>query len=130
MNVVREGTKPWSRLVDVWRITSNQEYLAECFIDWRSDQPNVREAGDLQLVLVGTCEDFLLEDSENDLASDSSSVSYPIREEERVAYGLLIHPALKHPGKFIRVGIFYSQPKGRGGMKLFEGCETRTVEII
>ncbi|KAM4055295.1 heterokaryon incompatibility protein [Hirsutella rhossiliensis] len=48
---------------------------------------------------------------------------------ERVAYGLMIHPANK-PGEFYRLGAFFSEPYGRGGLAFFDGCETRAIRLI
>ncbi|OIW32576.1 HET-domain-containing protein [Coniochaeta ligniaria NRRL 30616] len=51
-------------------------------------------------------------------------------EADRLAYGLLISPSSTLAGKYYRVGVFYSEPKGRGGLRFFNNCDTRTVEII
>lgn len=50
-------------------------------------------------------------------------------EPDRMAYGLLIHPAEK-PGEFVRLGTFKSQCSQLGGLGFFEGCETKTVRLI
>ncbi|KAI0384850.1 HET-domain-containing protein [Hypomontagnella monticulosa] len=48
---------------------------------------------------------------------------------ERYAYGIIIHPA-SEPGKYLRVGVFHSVPRERGGLDYFRGYPARTVEII
>ncbi|XXG97309.1 hypothetical protein Hte_003605 [Hypoxylon texense] len=48
---------------------------------------------------------------------------------ERHAYGIVIHPA-STPGKYLRVGVFYSVPVESGGLKYFQNRPTQTVEII
>ncbi|KAI1136820.1 HET-domain-containing protein [Hypoxylon sp. FL0543] len=50
-------------------------------------------------------------------------------DEERDAYGIIVHPA-SAPGKYIRVGVFYSTPRECGGMKYFRSQPKRTIEII
>ncbi|KAI8715153.1 hypothetical protein NCS52_01022400 [Fusarium sp. LHS14.1] len=52
-------------------------------------------------------------------------------KEKLVVYGLLLHPA-KETGKFLRVGLFVSNPKKHvlGGMTLCQDWETKTIELI
>jgi hypothetical protein len=50
-------------------------------------------------------------------------------EPDRMAYGLLIHPA-ERPGEFVRVGTFKFQCSQLGGLGFFEGCKTKTVRLI
>ncbi|KAI1780884.1 HET-domain-containing protein [Hypoxylon cercidicola] len=56
-------------------------------------------------------------------------VVHPMTTAERNAYGLIIHPA-SAPGKYLRVGVFYSVPVEHGGMKYFQNRPIQTVEII
>lgn len=56
--------------------------------------------------------------------------------EERLAWGLIIcgaeddDPQDPTEKEYYRVGIFYSYPKGKGGLKLFDKCETKTICLI
>ncbi|KAI0880285.1 HET-domain-containing protein [Annulohypoxylon maeteangense] len=71
----------------------------------------------------------------DDIDSESEEISFEeaqVRDANagRFAYGLIIHPA-NAKGKFFRVGIFSSWPKGAGGLKgYFENQPSTTVEII
>lgn len=47
----------------------------------------------------------------------------------RLAYGLLIHPAGK-PGEFHRIGTFRSECKEFGGLSFFDSCEMRTIRLV
>ncbi|KAI2624397.1 heterokaryon incompatibility protein-domain-containing protein [Hypoxylon sp. NC1633] len=51
------------------------------------------------------------------------------KEDTRLAYGLLVHPA---PGtdKFFRVGTFHSRPSDGWGFRSFEGYSETTVILI
>ncbi|KAI2632174.1 HET-domain-containing protein [Hypoxylon sp. NC1633] len=50
-------------------------------------------------------------------------------DDQRSAYGIVIHPS-SQPGKYLRLGIFYSIPLERGGLQYFQGRPMQTVEII
>ncbi|KAI1214496.1 HET-domain-containing protein [Annulohypoxylon truncatum] len=69
------------------------------------------------------------------LSDRASSSSEPDRnthlgeDEERCAYGIIVHPA-PEPGKFLRVGAFFSVPRECGGLGYFRSHPTRTIEII
>lgn len=49
---------------------------------------------------------------------------------DRCAIGLLVLPAPGKPRQYYRVGVFFSEPRGRGGLKAFQDLEDVTVEII
>lgn len=58
-----------------------------------------------------------------------------LTESDRRVWGLIIcHTDGSYKafgsGEYYRVGVFYSVPKGQGGLKLFYGCELRTVCVI
>ncbi|OTA95173.1 hypothetical protein M434DRAFT_394070 [Hypoxylon sp. CO27-5] len=70
------------------------------------------------------------EDLENSASPHkTTSKSRPGDDEDRYAYGIIIHPAAE-PGKYIRVGAFHSVPREYGGLKYFQSHPTRTIEII
>ncbi|KAI3318502.1 heterokaryon incompatibility protein-domain-containing protein [Xylariaceae sp. AK1471] len=64
------------------------------------------------------------------LESDSGSEADEVANYDRCAYGLLLYPAPANPGKYYRVGVFFSEPMGRGGLRAFRSFETKTVQII
>ncbi|KAI1389007.1 HET-domain-containing protein [Hypoxylon trugodes] len=68
----------------------------------------------------------LLSLNSNDRQASESGLS---KSDDRYAYGLVIHPA-SEPGKYLRVGVFHSVPRERGGLQYFRKYPTRTVEII
>ncbi|KAI2467405.1 HET-domain-containing protein [Annulohypoxylon bovei var. microspora] len=71
----------------------------------------------------------------DDFGSESEEISFMETlardaNADKFAYGLIIHPA-DAEGKFLRVGIFSSWPKGAGGLRRqFGDQQSRTVEII
>jgi hypothetical protein len=48
-------------------------------------------------------------------------------DTERIAWGLLIHPV--EDDKFVRIGRFKVYPQ-HGGLRAFQGCEWKAVELI
>ena len=56
-----------------------------------------------------------------------------LTESDRRVWGLIIchtdHEA-SGSGEYYRVGVFYSVPKGQGGLKLFHRCELKTICLI
>ncbi|KAI0533294.1 HET-domain-containing protein [Xylaria digitata] len=75
------------------------------------------------------------DESMNEPSSEDAEISFEEaltrdKDADKFAYGLIIYPA-EAEGKYFRVGIFSSWPKGKGGLKgYFEGWDTRTVEIL
>ncbi|KAJ4013506.1 hypothetical protein NW752_007808 [Fusarium irregulare] len=67
--------------------------------------------------------------SKSDIDSASVGAMELEPEGERLAYGLLIHPA-KIPGEYYRVGTFWSELKGVGGLAFFERCEMTTLRLV
>ncbi|KAI1411243.1 HET-domain-containing protein [Hypoxylon sp. FL1857] len=59
----------------------------------------------------------------------TTSESPPDNDEERYAYGIIVHPA-SEPGKYIRVGAFHSVPREFGGLDYFRSYQKQTLEII
>lgn len=139
-----------------WQMCKNNEYVAYLSFDW--DEFNDDESFEnLSLVLLGSCKarvntpwrlidvipeaesDSGLEDNETYVyhmievaeSGEKAKVTgpHPMAEGERHAYGIIIHPA-SVPGKYLRVGVFYSVPVEAGGLKYFQKCPTQTVEII
>ncbi len=49
---------------------------------------------------------------------------------DRCATGLLVVPVPRQQGKYYRVGVFFSEPRGRGGLQAFQSLEDITLEII
>ncbi|KAI1505802.1 heterokaryon incompatibility protein-domain-containing protein [Biscogniauxia marginata] len=81
------------------------------------------------------------EDDEEDDGEDDGEDEYENNDDGRsgngrIAWGLIICDAedgdsqVSEERKYYRVGVFYSYPKGRGGLKLFDKCETKTVCLI
>ncbi|KAI5861309.1 HET-domain-containing protein [Durotheca rogersii] len=74
-------------------------------------------------------------DDDDEDSSSESDISFEAalnRDEDadKFAYGLVVHPA-EAEGRYFRVGVFTSWPKGRGGLKrFFQGRDARTIEII
>ncbi|KAL7621874.1 hypothetical protein AAE478_007374 [Parahypoxylon ruwenzoriense] len=74
------------------------------------------------------------DDGDEDL-SDESEIGFEDalerdKDVDKFAYGLIIHPA-EERGKYFRVGVFTSWPKGMGGLRRFpRERDTRRVEII
>ncbi|KAH8163492.1 hypothetical protein CIB48_g4754 [Xylaria polymorpha] len=106
----------------LWQIKdSGGGYLADCNLDWdEEDDDSDRE---LSLLLLGSC----IERGENG----------PFGKDERYAWGLIIYPTTRDenvltdaPQCYYRVGIFYSKPKGQGGLSIFDGCDNKTVCLI
>ncbi|KAI0439512.1 heterokaryon incompatibility protein-domain-containing protein [Xylaria telfairii] len=105
----------------LWQIKDLEGcYLADCNIDW--DEENNDSYRELDLLLLGSC----IERVKNG----------PFGKDKRYAWGLIIHPTprdengLTYIPQCYRVGIFYSKPKGQGGLSIFEGCENKTVCLI
>ncbi|KAI0137796.1 HET-domain-containing protein [Hypoxylon sp. NC0597] len=70
----------------------------------------------------------------DDLSSESEEISFEEAQQsdanvDKFAYGLIIHEA-KAKGKYFRIGIFSSWPKGAGGLRYFGNQETQRVEIL
>ncbi|KAJ8120676.1 hypothetical protein O1611_g10307 [Lasiodiplodia mahajangana] len=49
---------------------------------------------------------------------------------DRCATGLLVVAAPGEQGKYFRVGVFFSEPRGRGGLQAFQKLKDSTIEII
>ncbi len=49
---------------------------------------------------------------------------------DRCATGLLVVPVPRQQSKYYRVGVFFSEPRGRGGLQAFQSLEDITLEII
>ncbi|KAI1748947.1 heterokaryon incompatibility protein-domain-containing protein [Xylaria castorea] len=105
----------------LWQIKDKEGgYLADCNLDWNGeDDDSDRE---LDLLLLGSA----IEVSENG----------PFGKDQRYAWGLIICPAARdnkevaYARKYYRAGIFYSKPKGKAGLSIFEGCDNKTVCLI
>ncbi|KAI1457873.1 HET-domain-containing protein [Annulohypoxylon moriforme] len=50
-------------------------------------------------------------------------------DADRYAYGIVVQPA-SEPGKYLRVGAFFSVPRECGGLRYFRNRPTQTIEII
>ncbi|EPE36389.1 hypothetical protein GLAREA_05727 [Glarea lozoyensis ATCC 20868] len=104
----------------------SKTYLATCVQDWNT--PHLSNRGScstfdsmnkgFELVLLGSRRPRGQKDIEDD------------DKAPRDAYGLIIYPASTKPGKYYRVGLFYSYYAKGGGLQLFQEVETKTVEII
>ncbi|KAI1421571.1 heterokaryon incompatibility protein-domain-containing protein [Xylaria sp. FL1777] len=136
-----------------WRADEQGQYVAYLTLDWRAESSE--EFASLRLLLIGSCicsdPDCQLPDSdihsdhttstttemaESDSRSNTTLVataqcahSHSKDENDRYAFGLVIHPT-SQKGRYIRVGVFSSWPKGRGGLKFFKGIEEQVVELV
>ncbi|KAI0490401.1 heterokaryon incompatibility protein-domain-containing protein [Xylaria cf. heliscus] len=136
-----------------WRANEQGQYVAYLTLDWKAESSG--EFTNLRLLLIGSCicsdPDCKLPESDthsdhtdattSDIAesgsmSDAISVTtakrpnfHPEDQDDRYAFGLVIHPT-SQKGKYIRVGVFSSWPKGHGGLKFFRGVEDQVVELV
>ena len=126
-------TSMMDRKTQRWQIRDDQlGYMADCDLDWVKEtngegngndekgdwRGDVKENGGtkvigekkLTLLLLGSC-------TERD---DSN----PFDLKERYAWGIVIYAVPNtDPAIYARVGVFYSDPKKDGGLKLFKKCE-------
>ena len=103
----------------MWQIKDgNGLYLADCSPDW--DEDGVKCSQQLELLLLGSC----VEDTDDG----------PFGKQRRYAWGLVVYSGPETVGvegvAYYSVGAFYSKPKGRGGLTLFEKCEERAICLI
>ncbi|OTB06245.1 hypothetical protein M426DRAFT_9735 [Hypoxylon sp. CI-4A] len=127
-----------------WRVDVQGQYAAYLTLDWKAKSQ--ADFADLRLLLVGSCVCSVpgcqlpesdahpdhSQDTANDMPKDDSmpNIANTHQEEkERYAFGLVIHPT-PQKGRYIRVGVFSSWPKGRGGLKFFEGAEPQEIELV
>ena len=67
--------------------------------------------------------------SKSDVDSAAVGATELEPEGERLAYGLLIHPA-KILGEYYRVGTFMSELEGSGGLAFFNNCEMKRIRLV
>ncbi|KAI0179569.1 HET-domain-containing protein [Hypoxylon sp. FL1284] len=95
-----------------------------------NDDTNIDHADDVDT--VSSEEDESMDD---DMSSEDTELTYEEAFErdqdvDKFAYGLIIHEA-EAQGKYFRVGIFSSWPKGKGGLRHFkDDYSTKTVEVV
>ena len=117
----------------VGSILERPEYRRETHTELRKQKE--RRADNLQVPLGdGNGNHQLLEllgqvGSKSDIDSAAVGATELEPEGERLAYGLLIHPA-KIPGEYYRVGTFWSEFEGSGGLAFFDNCEMRTIRLV
>ncbi|KAI4862964.1 HET-domain-containing protein [Hypoxylon rubiginosum] len=97
--------------------------------EYMEDDVDIDDDGDVNMILHEE------DESMDGISSEDGEISFEEaltrdKDVDRFAYGLIIYPA-EVEGKYFRVGVFSSWPKGKGGLKgHFEGLGTRTVEIV
>ncbi|KAH8657772.1 heterokaryon incompatibility protein-domain-containing protein [Xylariales sp. PMI_506] len=104
-------------------------------LDWRIVDHHLD--GMFKLVVLGAVDWQALGDKKGRIANSeisgaSNSTTHAINDSHtnnQEVYGLIVHAA-REPDKFYRVGIFHSDPKRGGGMKLLETCTIETIYII
>ncbi|KAI3340103.1 hypothetical protein F4824DRAFT_434685 [Ustulina deusta] len=95
-------------------------YLADCNLDW--DEENDDSDRELDLLLLGS--------------AIKKREDGPFGKDQRYAWGLIICPAARDEDvpacarTYYRTGIFFSNPKGQAGLRIFEGCDNKTVCLI
>ncbi|KAH8654037.1 heterokaryon incompatibility protein-domain-containing protein [Tricladium varicosporioides] len=62
-------------------------------------------------------------------ATGTAASASSARDQDRVAFGLLLYPA-DDPNKFYRVGTWHSFPQGKGGLQYFKHQPVKTFCVI
>jgi len=124
---------------------STSSYLAHCHLDWTSDvvEDNgtrpINSPGMVFVLLTSSCSDSGTDLPERVEQSGSTSAGDDVQNGcqscgepggKRNAWGLLLHPSISSPGKFVRIGVFTSRVKTGGGTEIFGNSVEETFEII
>jgi hypothetical protein len=132
-----------------YKVIMGNRYFAYIRFDWNVWDESDKFTGML-MVLIGSCiahddndqmeasaentgnrdnNSYISESEREDTASYDLDSTLACRAGARYAWGIVVHPAMES-GKYIRVGLFSSWPKGKGGLECFQSEKVQTIEII
>lgn len=128
-------TSPYLNVQCEWLVIENEQYVAQCALDWRVTNEDGKQLSETSGDSVHKMVMLLISSSftKNASAFSRRPQEWEINEEGpplEVMHGLLLYPTGKADDEYWRVGLFHSLTDEKGGRKYFDTCEEREFRIV